>query len=192
MMNPKVDRLINHAKTWKEEMTIIRKIVLECGLEEDLKWRLPCYMLESKNVVIIQPFKHYCALMFFKGALLKDSKNLLETPGKSQSVRQLRFTNFAELTKAKVIIKSYVKEAIKIEKSGKEVKFKKTKDFDIIPEFKVKLSKNKKLKTAFESLTPGRQRAYLYFFGSAKQAATRKSRVAKFEKKILAGKGMND
>lgn len=192
MMNPKIDRLINHAKKWKEEMSLIREIALETGLTEELKWRLPCYTLNDSNVAIIQPFKEYCAIMFFKGALLKDTKKLLKTPGTSQAVRQLRFEDLAQVQKQKAIIKSYIKEAIKLDKSGAKVELKETKDFDVPAEFQAKLDKNAKLKKAFASLTPGRQRAYLYFFGSAKQTATREARVKKFEKQILAGKGMND
>lgn len=191
-MNKKIDQFVEKAKKWQDEIKLFREIALECGLEEELKWRLPCYMLEENNVVIIQPFKEYCALMFFKGALLKDSKKLLKTPGTSQSVRQIRVTNITEAKKLKATIKSYVKEAIKIEKSGEKVELKKTSDFKVPAEFKTKLDKMPKLKTAFNALTPGRQRAYLYFFSSAKQATTRESRVEKYIPQILKGKGMND
>lgn len=191
-MNTKVDKFLSQAKKWQEEIKLFREIALECGLEEELKWRLPCYVLEGDNVVIIQPFKEYCALMFFKGALLKDTKKILKTPGTSQSVRQIRVTNIQEAKKLRATIKSYVKEAIKIEKSGEKVKLKKTSEFKVPAEFKTKLESMPKLKTAFNSLTPGRQRAYLYFFSSAKQAATRESRVEKYIPQILKGKGMND
>lgn len=191
-MNPKIDRLLNHTKNWQEEMTAIRNIVLECDLNEELKWRLPCYTNDDKNIVIIQGFKNYCALMFFKGALLKDSKKLLEAPGNSQAARQIRFTNTKEVTKLKSTIKSYIKEAIKLEKEGLKVELKETKDFEVPAEFQNKLDKMPKLKKAFESLTPGRQRQYLYFFSSAKQSATRESRVQNSLKLILSGKGLKD
>lgn len=179
-------------KKWQDELKLMEAIALECGLKKEIKWRLPCFTLEDSNIAILQPFKEYCAIMFFKGALLKDTKKLLKTPGTSQAVRQLRFTNLAEVTKSKALIKSYIKEAIKVEKSGEEVKLKKTSDFKVPAEFKKKLDEMPKLKTAFNALTPGRQRAYLYFFSSAKQASTRESRVAKYIPQILKGKGMND
>lgn len=179
-------------KKWQDEMKFMGEIALDCGLTEVVKWRLPCFMLEDQNVAILQPFKEYCAIMFFKGALLKDTKKLLKTPGTSQSVRQLRFTNIDEVKKSKAVIKSYVKEAIKIEKSGEKVKLKKTSEFKVPAELKKKLDSMPKLKTAFNSLTPGRQRAYLYFFSSAKQSKTREDRVEKWIPQILKGKGMND
>lgn len=191
-MNEKIDQFLANSKKWQEEMKFFREITLSCGLEEELKWRLPCYSLEGGNVAIIQPFKEYCALMFFKGALLKDPKKILKTPGSHQSSRQIRITNMIEAKKLKTTIKAYVKEAIKIEKSGEKVKLKKTSDFKVPTEFKEKLAEMPKLKKAFDSLTPGRQRAYLYFFSSAKQSATREARVEKYIPQILKGKGMND
>lgn len=170
----------------------MEEVALECGLKKEIKWRLPCFTLEDSNVAILQPFKEYCAIMFFKGALLKDTKKLLKTPGTSQSVRQLRFTNSDEVKKAKAVIKSYIKEAIKIEKSGEKVELKKTSEFKVPAEFKKKLDGMPKLKDAFKALTPGRQRAYLYFFSSAKQSTTRESRVEKCIPQILKGKGLND
>lgn len=190
--NPKVDKYLKTAKKWPEEMKKLREICLSTGLAEEIKWRLPCYMLDEDNVAILQPFKEYCAIMFFKGALLKDTKKLLDTPGTSQSVRQLRFTNLQEIVKKQTTIKAYIKEAIKIEKSGLEVEKKKTSDFEVPEEFQVQLDKNKKLKTAFDALTPGRQRAYLFFFAQAKQSKTREERVKKFIPAILKGKGMHD
>lgn len=191
-MNPKIDRFINHAKTWQEEMATIRSIVLGCGLTEELKWRLPCYTLEGDNIVIIQGFKEYCALMFFKGALLKDSKKILKAPGNSQAARQIRFKNTKEVEKLKSVIKSYIKEAIKIEKSGEKVTLKKTEDFKVPKEFQDKLNKDPKLKTAFYALTPGRQRAYLYYFSGAKQSKTIEARVEKCMPLILKGQGLKD
>lgn len=191
-MNPKIDRLLNHAKTWQEEMKTLRKIVLECGLTEELKWRLPCYTFEDNNIVIIQGFKEYCALMFFKGALLKDPKSVLSRPGSSQAARQIRFTNTQEIMKMKSILKTYIKEAIRIEKSGLRVELKKTEDFEVPEEFQKKLDKDPRLKKAFETLTPGRQRAYLLYFSAAKQSKTRESRIEKYLKQILNGKGLND
>ena len=179
-------------KKWQEETKLMSEIALECGLTEQTKWRLPCFTMEDKNVAILQPFKEYCAIMFFKGALLKDSKKLLKTPGTSQSVRQLRFTSHEEVKKSKAIIKSYIKEAIKIEKSGEKVELKKTSEFKIPVEFKKKLDEMPKLKASFKALTPGRQRAYLYFFSSAKQPKTREERVTKWIPQILKGKGLND
>lgn len=191
-MTTKIDLFFDKTKTWNSEMKILREIVLTSGLTEDLKWRLPCYTLEDSNIVIIQPFKNYFALLFFKGALLKDSKKILIVPGNTQVARQIRFTTSQEVIKMKSIIKAYVKEAIQIEKSGEKVELKKTKDFAVPEEFQKQLDKNKKLKAAFEALTPGRQRAYLHFFSSAKQSATREARVLKCKEMILEGKGLKD
>lgn len=191
-MNSKIDRFFKKAKSWDEEMTILREIILECSLTEELKWRLPCYTMNDCNIVIIQPFKNYFAVMFFKGSLLKDPKKILVAPGSSQATRQIRFTNSQEVVKMKSIIKSYIKEAIKIEKAGQKVELKKTKDFEVPEEFQKKLVKNKKLKVAFEALTPGRQRAYLFYFSSAKQSSTRETRVEKCIQQILKGIGLND
>lgn len=190
--NSKVDSFVKNAKKWQEEIKMLRGLILECGLTEEIKWRLPCYTLEESNVVIIQPFKEYCAIMFFKGALLKDPKKVLQTPGQSQAVRQLRFENTSEIKKMGSTIKSYIKEAIKIEQTGLKVELKETKDFEVVEEFQQKLKKNSKLKKAFDALTPGRQRAYLFFFAGAKQAQTREARIEKWIPKILQGKGMND
>ena len=191
-MTTKLDPFFNKAKSWNLEMKALREIMLTCGLTEDLKWRLPCYTLEDNNIAIIQPFKNYFALLFFKGALLKDSKKILVAPGSTQAGRQIRFTTLQEVIKMKATIKAYVKEAIKIEKSGEKVELKKTKDFAVPEEFQKHLDKNKKLKLAFEALTPGRQRAYLHFFSSAKQSETREARVLKCKEMILVGKGLKD
>jgi len=191
--NPKVDTFIGKAKKWQKELELLRSIVLECGLTEDFKWGHPCYTTQDKNVVVIQGFKEYCALMFFKGALLKDTKHLLTKPGENtQAGRQFRFTDLNDIIKLGKVIKLYVREAATAEKAGLKVELKKTSDYTIPDEFKIQLKKNSKLKTSFESLTPGRQRAYLLYFGSAKLSQTREARVAKYMPKILKGKGMDD
>ena len=191
--NPKVDAFIGKAKKWPKELELLRSIVLDCGLTEDFKWGHPCYTTQGKNVIVIQGFKESCALMFFKGALLKDTKHLLIRPGENtQAGRQLRFTGISEIVKLEKTLKAYIREAATTEKAGLKVELKKTSDYTIPDEFKVQLEKNSKLKTSFESLTPGRQRAYLLYFGSAKQSQTREARVTKCIPKILKGKGMDD
>ncbi|HQS55823.1 MAG TPA: YdeI/OmpD-associated family protein, partial [Sediminibacterium sp.] len=171
----------------------LRSIILECALEEDYKWMHPCYSTNGNNVVLIHSFKEYTAILFFKGVLMTDKKGLLIQQTKNvQDRRQLRFTSLAEIQGLKSTIKAYVKEAIEIEKSGKKVVFKKTEEFEMPEEFKTVLQKNKAAKTAFDKLTPGRQRAYLLFFSSAKQSATRITRIESFLPKILAGKGKDD
>jgi len=192
-MNPKVDQFLSKSKKWKEEMILLRETILELKLDEDFKWMHPCYSYENGNVVLIHGFKDYCALLFFKGVLLKDKKKILiQQTANVQDRRQLRFTNVNEIIKLRTTIKEYIKEAIELEKSGAKVEYKKTAEFNMPEEFKKKLAKDKKLKTAFEKLTPGRQRGYLLFFSSAKQAATRESRIAKYVPKILEGKGLDD
>lgn len=190
--NSKVNAFLEKEKKWQKEMTLLRKVILECNLTEELKWRLPCYTLDEKNIVIIQGFKEYCAVMFFKGALLKDTKKILKAPGNSQAARQIRVTNTQEITKLKSVIKSYIKEAIKVEEAGLKVTLKKTSDYKVPKEFQNKLDKNAKLKTAFNALTPGRQRAYLFYFSGAKQSKTIEDRIEKCTKKILAGKGLKE
>ncbi|MCK6649147.1 MAG: YdeI/OmpD-associated family protein [Bacteroidia bacterium] len=190
---PKVDVFLQKTKKWKEEMTLLRAIVLECKLEEDFKWMHPCYTHDGANIVLIHAFKEYCALLFFKGVLLKDKKKvLIQQTENVQDRRQMRFTNLAEINKHKATIKDYIKEAIDIEKAGLKVEFKKTEEFHMPEEFEKKLSKNKTLKTAFEALTPGRQRGYLLFFAGAKQSQTREARIEKCIPDILKGKGLND
>jgi uncharacterized protein YdeI (YjbR/CyaY-like superfamily) len=192
-MNPKVDEFLRKAKKWQEEFKILRTIVLDCGLTEVLKWGKPCYTLQESNIVIIQGFKEYCALMFFKGALLKDTTGILVKPGQStQAGRQIRFTNVQEIVEMESILKAYIDEAIEVEKAGLKVILKKTSDFKIPEEFQNKLDENPALKTAFDALTPGRQRAYIYYFSAAKQSKTRETRVEKYIQKILDGKGLND
>ena len=191
--NPKVDAFLTSAKKWRDEFELLRAIILECELTEDVKWGQPCYTLGKSNIVLIHGFKEYCALLFFKGALLKDAKGVLVQQTENvQAARQIRFTNAQEITKLKSTIKAYVKEAIKVEKSGAVVEFKKTTEFETPEEFQSQLDKAPKLKKAFESLTPGRQRAYLLHFSAPKQSKTRESRIEKAIPQILAGKGLND
>lgn len=192
-MNPKVDAFLDRAKTWHPEMTELRQTLLACPVTEELKWGKPCYAFEGSNIAIIQPFKDYVALMFFKGALLKDPQNHLVQPTENmQAARQLRFTTLQEVTKAKDTIQGFVQEAIKAEEAGLEVQFKETKDFDIPQELQSKLDQDPEFKTAFESLTPGRQRGYILHFSQPKQSTTRTSRIEKLIPKILEGKGFRD
>ena len=192
-MNPVVDKYLSKAQKWHEEMKILRKISLDCGLAEELKWGKPCYTFQKSNIVLIQGFKDYCALLFFKGALLNDAKGILmKMGGNTQAGRQIRFTNFQEIIEIESIVKSYIFEAIEVEKAGLKVKLKKTSEYDIPDEFKNKLDKNPELKTAFKELTPGRQRAYLLYFSAPKQSKTRESRIEKCKPQILNGMGLND
>jgi uncharacterized protein YdeI (YjbR/CyaY-like superfamily) len=192
-MNPKVDWYFTTNKTWQEEIETLRSIVLECGLTEELKWGCPCYTSEEGNIVLIHVFKEYCALLFFKGALMKDPSGILIQQTKNvQSARQIRFTHVEEIVKRKRILKSYVKEAITVEKSGLKVELKKTEEFDVPEEFQNKLNEMPALKKAFKALTPGRQRAYLFYFSQAKQTKTRESRIEKYLQKIFDGKGLDD
>jgi uncharacterized protein YdeI (YjbR/CyaY-like superfamily) len=192
-MNPKVDFFFNKAKKWQEEFQKLRVIILDCGLTEELKWGQPCYQFEKKNIVLIHGFKEYCALLFFKGALLKDKKNILiQQTENVQAARQIRFTNVQEIVKMKTTIKAYIKEAIAVEQAGLKVEMKKTSQFTMPDEFKKRLAKNGSLKKAFNALTPGRQRGYLLHFSSAKQSKTREARIEKYVPKILEGKGLED
>jgi uncharacterized protein YdeI (YjbR/CyaY-like superfamily) len=190
--NPKVDAVLRRGKKWREEFEALRTIALDFQLTEALKWYQPCYALEGKNVVLIHGFKEYCALMFFKGALLKDPKRILVAPGQHQSARQIRFTNVREIVEMESIVKSYIHEAIEVEKAGLKVKLKKTADFKIPDEFQKKLDEIPALKTAFAELTPGRQRGYIFHFSQPKQSKTRAARVEKYMQQILHGKGLND
>ena len=190
-MNPKVDGYITRAKKWREETKKLRMILLDCGLTEELKWGKPCYTFRESNVVIIQGFKEYCALLFCKGALLEDAKGILiQQTENMQAVRQIRFTNVREIVAP--VLKAYVRAAIEVEKAGLEVTYKKTSDFKIPEELQNKLNEIPALKTAFEALTPGRQRGYILYFSGAKQSKTRESRVEKCTPQILKGKGLND
>ena len=192
-MNPKVDFFFRKAERWQEEFEKLRTIVLDCGLTEELKWGVPCYTFENSNIVLIHGFKEYCALLFHKGALLKDPIGILiQQTENVQAARQIRFTNVEEIDEMEHILKAYIQEAIEVEKAGLEVDFKKTAEFNMPEEFQVKLDENPALKTAFEALTPGRQRGYLLYFSAAKQSKTRESRVEKYMQQILNGKGLND
>ncbi|WDQ30845.1 YdeI family protein [Paenibacillus marchantiae] len=191
--NPKVDEYLNKAKKWKEESEKLREIVLSCGLTEDYKWMHPCYTLENKNIVIIHGFKEYCALLFHKGALLKDKQGILiQQTENVQAARQIRFTNLQQIVDLETILKEYILEAIEVEKAGLKVELKKNTEYAVPEEFQTKLDENPALKTAFEALTPGRQRAYLFYFSQPKQSKTRESRVEKSTQQILDGKGLND
>jgi uncharacterized protein YdeI (YjbR/CyaY-like superfamily) len=190
--NPQVDGFLRKAKKWQEEYKELRRIILDCQLSEEMKWRHPCYTLQGKNVVLIHGFKEYCAVLFMKGALLKDAKGLLVAPGKMQSGRQIRFTNLREITQMEPTLKAYIHEAIEAEKSGLKVRHKTTAEFKVPEEFKEKLKEAPALKAAFDALTPGRQRGYLLYFSGAKQSKTRESRVEKCMPQILKGKGLDD
>ena len=190
--SPKVDGILRRETKWREEFEALRAIALDSELTEDVKWYQACYTLEGKNVILIHGFKEFCALMFFKGALLKDPKRILVTPGQHQSVRQIRFTSVQEILKMKAVLKAYIREAIQAEKAGLKVRLKKTADFTIPGEFQKKLNEFPALKTAFRALTPGRQRHYIFHFSQPKQSKTREARVEKCMKQILAGKGLDD
>jgi uncharacterized protein YdeI (YjbR/CyaY-like superfamily) len=192
-MNPKVDFYFIKEKKWQEELERLRTISLDCGLSEELKWGVPCYTFQKSNIVLIHVFKKYCALLFFKGALLNDAHGLLIQQTKNvQAARQIRFTSVREIVKMKTILKAYIYEAIEVEKAGLKVNFKKASEFIIPEEFQNKLDEIPALKTAFNALTPGRQRAYLLYFSAPKQSKTRESRVEKCMQQILIGKGLND
>jgi uncharacterized protein YdeI (YjbR/CyaY-like superfamily) len=191
--NPKVDAILSKEKNWKEEFEKLRAIFLASGLTEELKWGTPCYTFDKRNVVLMHGFKDYCALLFFKGALLKDpNRILIKQTENVQSARHIRFTSVREIVKMKSILKAYVNEAIEVEKAGLKVNFKKTSEFTVAEEFQNKLDQSPALKKAFRALTPGRQRAYLLYFSAAKQSKTRESRVGKCMPRILAGKGLDD
>ena len=192
-MNPKVDKYFSKAKKWQEELKTLRIMILDCGLSEELKWGVPAYTLEESNIVLIHVFKEYCAMLFFKGALLKDAKGILVQQTKNvQAARQIRFTNIREIVRMEAILKAYILEAIKVEKAGLKVNFKKTTEYKIPEEFQRKLTEIPALKTAFNALTPGRQRAYILYFSAPKQPKTREARVEKCMQQILNGKGLND
>lgn len=193
-MNPKVDFYFNKAGQWQEAFKLLRTIALDCDLTEELKWGHPCYTVDDdKNVVLMHGFKNYCALLFMKGALLKDEIGILVQQTKNvQSARQIRFTSADEIEEMAHIIKAYIREAIEAEKAGLEVEMKETSEFEMPEEFQNKLDENPALKAAFAALTPGRQRGYLLYFSSAKQSKTRASRVEKYTQHILDGKGLND
>ncbi|WP_337993750.1 YdeI family protein [Mucilaginibacter sp. AW1-7] len=193
MINPKVDFYFNKAQKWQQELERLRMIVLDCGLTEELKWGVPCYTFHKSNVVLIHVFKEYCAVLFFKGALLNDANGILiQQTENVQAARQVRFTNLTEIVEVASILKTYIYEAIEVEKAGLKVEFKKTAEFTISEEFQHKLDAMPTLKMAFDALTPGRQRAYMLHFSAPKQAKTRQERVEKCIPQILNGKGLND
>jgi uncharacterized protein YdeI (YjbR/CyaY-like superfamily) len=192
-MNPKVDNFLSNAKKWQEEFEKLRMIILDFQLTEELKWGVPCYTLQKKNIVLIHGFKEYCALLFFKGALLHDVHGILIKQTENvQASRQIRFTHVREIVQMEPILKAFIHEAIEVEKAGLKVNFKKNTEFVIPEEFKNKSDEFPALKTAFDALTPGRQRAYILYFSEPKQSKTRESRVEKCMQKILKGKGLND
>jgi uncharacterized protein YdeI (YjbR/CyaY-like superfamily) len=192
-LNPKVDAFLKRSKTWRAETEKLRAIILDCGLTEELKWGVPCYTLQKSNIVLIHVFKEYCALLFFKGALLRDPQHILiQQTENVQAARQIRFTNVHEIIDLEPVLKAYVERAIEVEKAGLKVELKKTTEFVIPEEFQEKLDESPALKTAFAGLTPGRQRGYLLHFSAPKQSKTRESRVEKCIKQILEGKGLDD
>ncbi|WP_026884175.1 YdeI/OmpD-associated family protein [Clostridium akagii] len=192
-MNPKVDEYLSKAQKWQEEFEKLRMIILDCQLSEELKWGVPCYTSQKKNIVLIHGFKEYCAILFIKGALLQDVNGILIKQTENvQAGRQIRFTNVREIVEMEPILKAYIYEGIEIEKAGLEVNFKKNIELIIPEEFQNKFHETAALKTAFEALTPGRQRAYILYFSQPKQSKTRESRVEKCMEKILNGKGLND
>jgi len=192
-MNPKADFFFDKKSKWQKEYEHLRMIALECGLTEELKWGCPCYTFEKKNIVLIHGFKDYCAFLFFKGALLNDSNNILiQQTENVQSARQIRFRNVREILEMEPVLKAYIFEAIEVEKEGLKVALKTTNDFKVPEEFQKILDKTPSLKKAFKALTPGRQRAYLFYFSQPKQSKTRESRIEKYTEQILQGKGLND
>jgi uncharacterized protein YdeI (YjbR/CyaY-like superfamily) len=192
-MNPKTDFYFNKSEKWKSELEQLRVIILDCGLTEELKWGCPCYTFQQNNIILIHEFKEYCAMLFMKGALLNDADNILiQQTENVQAARQIRFTNLQEIIDRKVTLKAYIYEAIEVEKAGLKVELKKTTEFPMPDEFQQKLDKFPDLKTAFEALTPGRQRGYLLHFSQPKQSKTRESRIEKCMPLIFEGKGWNE
>jgi uncharacterized protein YdeI (YjbR/CyaY-like superfamily) len=192
-MNPKVDGFLRKAKKWRGEFEKLRMVCLDCGLTEELKWGKPCYTYQESNIVLIHGFKDYCALLFFKGALLKDPRGILVQQTENvQAARQIRFTDVQEIVEMEPILKTYIKEATDAGKAGLEVSYKKTSEFVVPEEFQKRLNDSRALKTAFNALTPGRQRGYILYFSAAKQSRTREARVEKCVRQILDGKGLND
>jgi uncharacterized protein YdeI (YjbR/CyaY-like superfamily) len=192
-MNPKADFYFNKNKEWQGELEKLRTIVLGCHLTEELKWGVPCYTFQERNIVLLHVFKEYCALLFFKGALLSDADGILVQQTKNtQAARQIRFTSVREIAEMEAIVKAYIYEAIEVEKAGLKPALKKTEEFTVPEEFQNKLDEVPALKAAFDALTPGRQRAYLLYFAAAKQSRTREARVEKSMQQILDGKGLND
>lgn len=193
IINPKVDGFLRRAKKWQEEFELLRMINLDCQLDEELKWGVPCYTFQGRNIVLIHGFKEYCALLFFKGVLLKDTNGILiQQTENTQAARQIRFTNVQEIAKMKAVLKAYIYEAIEVERAGLRVNLKKNTELVYPEEFQRELDRNPALKIAFDALTPGRQRAYNLYFSAPKLSKTRASRVEKYIPHILDGKGLND
>lgn len=191
--NPKLDPYFNKLKQWKEEFELLREIALDCGLTEDFKWMHPCYTFENKNIVLIHGFKNYCALLFHKGALLKDPHGILVRQTEHvQLARQIRFANVQEIDQMRPVLKTYIEEAVEVEKAGLQGNVQKNVEHPIPEELQKKFTEVPGLKTAFEALTPGRQRAYILHFSAPKQAKTREARIEKYIPHILSGKGLND
>ncbi len=191
--NPEVDEFLRKANLWQKEMGILRTIARDCQLTEDFKWKQPCYTFQGKNVVIVSEFKEYCALNFFKGALLKDSQGILIKPGENtRAGRQIRFTSAQEIDRMEFTLRAYIAEAIEVEKAGLKVEFKQSAELPIPEEFQLLLEEDPDLKNAFNQLTPGRQKAYLLYFTAGKQSKTRTARIEKYRDRILTGKGIND
>jgi uncharacterized protein YdeI (YjbR/CyaY-like superfamily) len=192
-MNPKVDAYFSNAKKWRKELQKLRRILLDCQLTEELKWGKPCYAFEKRNMIVILSLKEHCVLLFFKGALLKDPNGILIKAGENtEAGRQMRFTDIREIVEMETVLKAYIHEAIEVEKAGLKVNFKKITELKIPEEFQKKLDEIPALKTAFDALTPGRQRGYIFYFSAPKQCKTRESRVEKCMQQILDGKGLND
>jgi uncharacterized protein YdeI (YjbR/CyaY-like superfamily) len=192
-MNPKVDWYFNKAEKWQKELAQLRTIILDCGLTEELKWGVPCYTFQKSNIVLIHDFKEYCAILFHKGVLLNDTNGILiQQTENVQSARQIRFTNLRQIIELEPILKTYIYEAVEVEKAGLKVELKKPTEFKMAEAFQVKLTEMPALKVAFETLTPGRQRAYLLHFSAPKQAKTQEARVEKCIPQILDGKGLLD
>lgn len=191
--NPKVDAILSKTKQWQKEFEALRSIALGCQLTEELKWGQACYTYEKRNIVLMHGFKEYCALLFFKGALLNDPQGILvQQTANVQAARQIRFTQVREIVKLKAVLKAYIAEAIAVEKSGMKVAMKQTAEFAVPAELKARFAKDPDLKKAFATLTPGRQRAYLLYFAAAKQPKTREARIEKYAEQILEGRGLND
>lgn len=192
-MKSQVDEFISKLKKWQPEFAALRKIILACGLEEDFKWKQPCYTFQQSNIIIIGSYKDYCVLSFLKGSLLQDIQGVLNKPGEnSQSVRVIRFTNLAEILTMETLLRAYIQEAINVEQSGLKVAFKEIADHSIPEELQFKLDENSVFNSAFKALTPGRQRAYYLYFSAPKQSKTRESRIEKYLQQIIDGKGIND
>lgn len=193
IISPQVEFFFNEATKWQKEYVKLRTLILDCGLTEELKWGVPCYTFSKKNVILIHGFKEFCAVLFHKGTLLKDDNNLLVQQTQNvQAARQMRFSSLEEIVEKAPLLKAYIFEAIEVEKAGLKVNFKKTTEYKVPEEFQKELEANNKLKTAFDRLTPGRQRGYLLYFSQPKQSKTREARIEKYLQKIINGQGLND